>query len=202
MRSRFGDRTSSQIRDTEILRGLRPGLLTIPGAKLLCASSPYARKGALWEHYDRYYARDDAPILIWRGTSVEMNWTIPAAEIAREYEKDAASAAAEYGAEFRSDIESFIGIEAVRACIQPDARERLPDRGYRYYAFVDPSGGSNDAMTLAVAHKAGVTVVLDAVREIRPPFSPEAVVEEFAKLLRSVSVHVGLRRPVRRRMAA
>ena len=56
-------------------------------------------------------------------------------------------------------------------------------------------------MTLAVAHKAGVTVVLDAVREIRPPFSPEAVVEEFAKLLRSVSVHVGLRRPVRRRMA-
>ena len=171
--------------DTEILRGLRPGLLTIPGAKLLCASSPYARKGALWEHYDRYYARDDAPILIWRGTSVEMNPTIPAAEIAREYEKDAASAAAEYGAEFRSDIESFIGIEAVRACIQPDARERLPDRGYRYYAFVDPSGGSNDAMTLAVAHKAGVTVVLDAVREIRPPFSPEAVVEEFAKLLRS-----------------
>jgi hypothetical protein len=170
--------------DTEILRALRPGLLTIPGAKLLCASSPYARKGALWEAYDRNYGKDDAPILIWRGTTLEMNPTVPAAEIEREFEKDAASAAAEFGAEFRSDIESFINVDAVRACMSVE-RERLPDRQYRYYAFVDPSGGSNDAMTLAVAHKSGVTVVLDAIREIKPPFSPEAVVEEFAKLLRS-----------------
>jgi hypothetical protein len=142
--------------DTEILRALRPGLLTIPGAKLLCASSPYARKGALWEAYDRNYGKDDAPILIWRGTTLEMNPTEPAAEIEREFEKDAASAAAEFGAEFRSDIESFINVDAVRACMSVE-RERLPDRQYRYYAFVDPSGGSNDAMTLAVAHKSGVT---------------------------------------------
>jgi hypothetical protein len=171
--------------DTEILRALRPGLLTIPGAKLLCASSPYARKGALWEVYDRYFGKDDAPVLIWRGTSVEMNPTIPQAEIDREYEKDPASAAAEFGAEFRTDVEGFVSVEAVRACIEPNVRERLPDRQYRYYGFVDPSGGSNDAMTLAISHKAGATVVLDAVREIKPPFSPEAVVEEFAKLLRS-----------------
>ena len=138
----------------------------------------------MWEAYDRNYGKDDAPILIWRGTTLEMNPTVPAAEIEREYEKDAASAAAEFGAEFRSDIESFINIDAVRACMSVE-RERLPDRQYRYYGFCDPSGGSNDAMTLAIAHKAGVTVVLDAIREIKPPFSPEAVVEEFAKLLRS-----------------
>jgi hypothetical protein len=143
-----------------------------------------ARKGALWEAYDRHYGRDDAPVLIWRGTSLEMNPTIPKDEIDREYEKDPASAAAEFGAEFRSDIESFISLDAVKACMSVE-RERLPDRRYRYYGFCDPSGGSNDAMTLAIAHKAGVTVVLDAIREVRPPFSPEAVVEEFAKLLRS-----------------
>ena len=33
--------------DYEILDALRPGMATIPGAMLLCASSPYARRGAL-----------------------------------------------------------------------------------------------------------------------------------------------------------
>jgi hypothetical protein len=171
--------------DTEILRALRPGLLTIPGAKLLCASSPYSRKGALWEAYDRYYGRDDAPILIWRGTSLQMNPTIPKEEIDREYEKDPASAAAEFGAEFRTDIESFISLDAVKTCIQPGARERAPDRRWRYYGFCDPSDGSNDSMTLAVGHKEGSTVILDAVREAKPPFSPEATVESFARLLKA-----------------
>jgi hypothetical protein len=58
-------------------------------------------------------------------------------------------------------------------------------RQWRYWGFVDPSGGSNDAMTLAVAHREGNTVILDLVRERRPPFSPEAVVEEFAGVLRA-----------------
>jgi hypothetical protein len=46
-------------------------------------------------------------------------------------------------------------------------------------AFVDPSGGSEDAMTLAIAHKTTTPderVIADAVREVRPPFSPSAVV--------------------------
>jgi hypothetical protein len=50
-------------------------------------------------------------------------------------------------------IESFIGIEAVRGCITPSLRERPPERQWRYYGFVDPSGGSSDSMTLAVSHR-------------------------------------------------
>ena len=34
--------------DTEILAALRPAMATVPGAMLLCASSPYARRGALY----------------------------------------------------------------------------------------------------------------------------------------------------------
>ena len=34
--------------DYEIINAIRPGMATIPGAMLLCASSPYARRGALW----------------------------------------------------------------------------------------------------------------------------------------------------------
>jgi hypothetical protein len=43
----------------------------------------------------------------------------------------------------------------------------------------------SDSMTLAIAHKEGATVILDAVREVRPPFSPKATVEEYARLLKS-----------------
>ena len=53
-----------------------------------------------------------------------------------------------------------------------------------YVAFVDPGGGSADSMTLAIIHKEGKVIVLDAVRESKPPFSPEAVVAEFAELMR------------------
>jgi hypothetical protein len=110
--------------------------------------------------------------LIWHAATRTINPSVPEEFIQRELEKDHARAAAEYLAEFRTDVESFISLE-------PGCRERGPSRQWRYHAFVDPSGGSNDGMTLAIAHK-GNTVILDLVRERRAPFSPEAVVEEFA----------------------
>ena len=44
---------------------------------------------------------------------------------------------------------------------------RTPAPGAYYFAFVDPSGGSHDSFTLAIAHFAGAFAVLDAVREVR-----------------------------------
>lgn len=43
-------------------------------------------------------------------------------------------------------------------------------------------------MTLAIAHSASSKAILDAVREVRPPFSPEGVVQEFADLLKRYSI--------------
>ena len=62
-----------------------------------------------------------------------------------------------------------------------------------YRGFTDPSGGSGgDSFTLAIAHaevRGGARVaVLDVVREQRPPFSPEATVAEFARVLRAYRV--------------
>ncbi len=50
---------------------------------------------------------------------------------------------------------------------------------------MDPSGGSADDITLAVAHREGERVVLDFLRAVKPPFSSDAVVAEFAVLLKS-----------------
>src|SRR5262249_56572913 len=79
--------------------------------------------------------------------------------------------------------------ESVEACIDSGIRERPYDRRFLYSAFVDPSGGASDSFTLAIAHKEGMTSVLDAVREVRPPFSPEQAVEEFCSLLRAYQVY-------------
>jgi hypothetical protein len=68
-------------------------------------------------------------------------------------------------------------------------RELLPGGGIAYSAFVDPSGGSDNGFTLAVGHLEGDGIaVLDAIREVRPPFSPDAAVEEFATLMKSYGI--------------
>jgi hypothetical protein len=105
---------------------------------------------------------------------------------AREMDPDAARS--EWDAEFRDDISDFLTRVAVEACVEDDVHERPVDLSKHYVGFCDPSGGSSDSMTLAIAHKEGSTSILDAVREIRPPFNPESVVAEFAMLLRSYRV--------------
>lgn len=119
-----------------------------------------------------------------------MNPTVSYQVIAEAYEADPASAVAEYGADFRSDIEDFISREVIDAVTVPDRHELPPMSGISYSAFVDPSGGSNDSMTLAISHHDSETkrAVLDAVRERRPPFSPDDVVREFADVLEAFGI--------------
>jgi hypothetical protein len=74
--------------------------------------------------------------------------------------------------------------------VVPGRHELPPRRDVEHRAFCDPAGGSGgDAFTLAIAHAEARDgrrlAVLDALREIRPPFSPAATVAEFAGLLRA-----------------
>ncbi|AZO12540.1 hypothetical protein EJ074_28010 [Mesorhizobium sp. M3A.F.Ca.ET.080.04.2.1] len=173
--------------DYAILDAIRPGLVTIPGAMLLCASSPYARRGALWDAFRRYWGQEAGP-LVWRATTLEMNPSVPPSVIDEAMSRDAVSARAEYLAEFRTDMEMLLTRESVAECVSPGILERPPMGHARYAAFVDPSGGSADSMTLAIAHAHGDDAILDAVREVRPPFSPEAVVATFAAVIRSYGI--------------
>jgi len=169
--------------DTEILAGLRPGMATVPGALLLCISSAYARHGALWEAYREHWGQDDDPVLVWKADTRTMNPTVDEQVIAEAYARDENAARAEYGAEFRRDLEDYVGREALMATVARDRGEVPPSLFHRYVAFVDPSGGSADSMTLAIAHVGKDKLILDALREAVPPFSPELVVEQFAQVL-------------------
>jgi hypothetical protein len=174
--------------DTEVIAALRPALSTIPNSLLLCISSPYARRGALWESYKKHFGKDNDPVLVWQADTRSMNPSVPKDVVDQAYLDDESSAAAEYGAEFRRDIETFVSREAVEACIIPNRIELPPVSSINYRAFTDPSGGSADSFTLAISHLAGDHIVLDCVREIKPPFSPEGVCKEFAGLLKSYRV--------------
>jgi hypothetical protein len=118
-----------------------------------------------------------------------MNSTIKQTFVDAQYERDPASAAAEYGAQFRNDIDSYVTREAIRSVMVAGRREQLPMSGTSYVGFVDPSGGSADSMTLGVAHKQGDIAILDCVREVRPPFSPEVVTRDFAITLKSYRIN-------------
>lgn len=187
------DELTSTNPDSEILDALRPGMATVPDALLFAISSPYARRGELFTTYERYFGADDPHVLVWNADTRSLNPTVPEHVIERAYAEDALAAASEYGAggkvEFRRDVEAFLDAEAIAAVTVQDRRELPPVAGARYLGFVDPSGGSQDSFTLAVAHREGSDrAVLDAVRERRPPFSPDGVVAEYAALLRSYGI--------------
>ena len=100
-------------------------------------------------------------------------------------ELDPAAASAEYLAQFRSDVGSFLDSDLIERAIEPGRRERAPQDRFRYHAFADPSGGAHDSFTLAISHKEGERVVLDVCRGIRPPFDPSQVVKEFCATLKA-----------------
>jgi hypothetical protein len=176
--------------DQELYNALKPGTATLSeDAMVIGISTPYAKRGLLHAKFVAHYGRDSDDVLVIRAPSLLLNPTLDQAIINAALEEDRAAAEAEWNAVWRTDIESYVSREAVDACVARGCFERPPTAGVGYLAFCDPSGGSSDSMTVAVAHREanGVTVV-DCLRERRAPFSPDAVVSEFAALLKSYNV--------------
>ncbi len=73
----------------------------------------------MWEAYRRHYGKDGARALIWQADTRRMNPTIPQSLIDEEFERDPANAVAEFGSQFRGDIESYLTRENIDACSVP-----------------------------------------------------------------------------------
>jgi hypothetical protein len=180
---RFEDTSANP--DREILNALRPAMATIPNAMLLCASSPYATDGAMFTAYRRHYRKDNSPVLFWKAPTRLMNPGVPQRLIDEAYADDHAAADAEYGANFRQGMANFISRDVVDAAVIEGRYEMPPTPGITYLARIDPSGGGQDSMTLAIGHAIGDRYILDLLREAKPPFSTDAVVAEFAHVIKS-----------------
>jgi hypothetical protein len=177
--------------DTEVIAAVTPGLLTTHGM-IIMASSPYAKRGVLWETFKKHYGPNGSPsVLVAQATTRDLNPTVEQEEIDRLIEKDPARNRAEMLAEFRSDQQSFVSVEVVEACIvEPGLRERPPMRDVTYFGAADPSGGSSDSFTACCGHLVyGRDVcVVDALLEIKAPFSPEAATKEISEFFKRYGV--------------
>jgi hypothetical protein len=91
----------------------------------------------------------------------------------------------EWEGEFRSDISSYVSLEIIDQCTVNGCYERAPLDAITYFGFTDMAGGSGrDSATLAIAHSENNKAILDCLREMKPPFSPEQCVEEFSNILK------------------
>jgi hypothetical protein len=171
--------------DLELYAALLPGMSTIPQAQMFGISSPYAKKGLLYKKYADNFGKDSDDVLVIQAPSHVMNPVLDTRDRDRQMAEDPARARAEWYAEFRDDIVAFIDPATVDLCVIKGRVELPYVPGTAYVAAVDPSGGSSDSMTLAIAHGEGDDRgILDLVREWPSPFSPQQVVSEIVEICR------------------
>jgi hypothetical protein len=170
--------------DSEVINAITPNQLTCPQPLLLGSSSPYAMRGELHRAYRKYFGVRGAKVLVWQAATRDMNPSASAALINLAYLRDAVKAAAEYGAQFRSDAESFLPLEEIEACVAK-GRKSLPyQSGINYHFFTDAAAGGSDEFTLSAAHLENHSqrVVVDLIEGRHG--KPEAIAVEFAGIIK------------------
>jgi hypothetical protein len=168
--------------DVELVRAVRPGLANLKG-RLLGLSSPHSRRGHLYTMHRQHYARDSDVLVIQAGGPL-LNPTLDPAIVAKARAEDPIAARSEWDAMFREDVTQFLDDALIDRAAFPGCKSRPRQYGFAYTAFVDPSGGRSDAMTLAISHqeKSG-KVVLDRLLIDQAPFAPDDVVIKHAEVL-------------------
>ena len=172
--------------DKEVWRAIRASMAQFGDQGLaIIASSPYAKKGLLYDAWKRFFGKPNSRNLVWQAPTKVMNPTIPDAFLAEEYEADPVSAASEYGAQFRNDVSGWAELALIEAAVDAGVSVRPPRQGTRYRSGCDPSGGARDSFTLAIAHDEDSVAVLDCLVEIKAPFNPTSATEQMAETLKS-----------------
>lgn len=178
--------------DTELFAALSPAMATLrqAGALVIGISTVYRRSGLLFEKITQYEGVNDPDVLAIRRPSIAFNPLLSQADIDADIARDPERGAAEWLSEWRSDVGTYIARAIIEGAVVR-GRHELPRVGSaQYLAFVDPSGGTSDSMTMAIAHIEGGRIIIDLVREARPQptFSPETVIAEFSEVLRRYGI--------------
>ena len=137
-----------------------------------------------------HYGKDNPDVLIWKAATSDDEPEHPRNfDRSGERTKDPSAASAEWDAEFREDIEDFLNLDSINACVDHKG-DLPPQRGEIYHAFVDPSGGRVDRFTVAIGHQDFQTTKMsvDLLRGWKPPIDPSEVVGEIAELLKQYRV--------------
>lgn len=170
--------------DIETYRAIKPSLMTTNGM-LVSISTPYRKVGLLHQKHRDHYGVAGDEVLVVQGKSTDFNPTLSQASIDQALADDPEGSRAEWEAEFRTDLASFLDDAAIECAVDHSRPSELPPRAsVRYFGFVDPSGGRHDAYTLCIGHRQGDGFVADVVRGTRPPFDPVQVTSNYAAVLK------------------
>lgn len=181
----------SAIPDAEIVRAVRPGLITLSG-RLVVLSSPYMRRGVLFDAYKKHFGNDTSPALYVTGESRLFNGTLDAGLIAASIEDDPEAGASEWGGLFRADLAAALDPAWIDAATCSGVFERAPvaslpeGRHPEYMFFTDPAGGADqgDSWSTTGVYVEGDNLVQAATLELRPPFSTAEAARQTADFIK------------------
>ena len=173
-------------RDKEMLRALKPTVATTGGREVILSSPEYT-SGALYELHKNHFGNDKSPTLIWQAKAVEMNPTLSRSYL-NSWADDPEAYRSEVEGLFRSGAGQLFDDAALEACRVGGRRELPPEKGRRYLAFADSSGGRRDSYAVAVGHCERDRLLVDALRAWSPPFNPQSVTNEVCDFVKSYGV--------------
>lgn len=175
--------------DTEVVNALLPGLATIENSLFCGISSPYGRQGALYAAHRNYFGQDDQKrVLVWHSPTRVLNPTISEDYIKEQLERDPEAGRAEWLAEFRQNLESFLPLRWIEDAIVSNRFRLECQPGVSYGAFVDMSGGVGDYSVLSIGHRDGDQLVQDVLEAVPAPHNPNAAIKQFAEILKDYRV--------------
>ena len=171
--------------DVELYRACVPALATTNGM-LIGISSPYAKRGLLYNKWKKHFGQD-GDILVVKGGTRDFNPTINEQIIKEALEEDPAGARSEWLGEFRDDISDFLQRDVVESVTRTDPLEMPYYSGTTYIGFADPAGGGKDEFTMSIGHQEGERTIIDVVRAQRG--TPAAIVAEYAQVFKAYNIN-------------
>ena len=141
--------------DTDIIRALRGGMTRIEGAprrKLLAVSSAGPRKGWFYKNYEEHYGRNESPVLVFHGSTLDYNPATSREDLEAARARDPIGFQREYESQFIDVIaDNWLGQSNIERCVDKGRTDAMPyELGLRYHIACDV-GLEHDSTAIVVA---------------------------------------------------
>lgn len=173
---------SSKVNDEDILNAASKAVL--PGGQIIIASSPWSKRGVLWERYTANVGKPTSAIAVHAPTTLLNPAPWIAEQVEAERARDPDAARHEYDAEFLdAGTTAFFDDALIESCIDDALNDgRMPNPGELVRAGGD-TGLRSDSATLAIGHLVGTQILTGELVEMRPepnkPLKPSEVAQTF-----------------------
>lgn len=179
--------------DSDVLDSARPGL-DFDYSKMIKISTPWIRKGEIWQDFRQYYGKANNDVLVFQGDTETI---FPAyaeknrKKLERQKKRNPLMYETERLARFRSDLSAMYDPAMIDKAVNPDRPLEIPYRkDVAYKAFTDCSGGvGKDHYAYCCGHLENEKVIIDIVRSRAPKFNPDEVTAGYCDLAKAYKIN-------------